>query len=264
MAKKTVTKKLEIKSEEEIFNENEVETSLEVNETIDETADIISEEDLVEETASEGKVFGGQEETFENENKKNMVSVSQETLSSILSELNTLKARVEGQDDPISLLKKTKQEKQVRVSYFIDPETSETFIFNGIVKVKLPTGTVVSTFRKPTKDMDGTTKIKDHMKVSLINVETGNQIITEVVSEDFRVSLTSKYYKVKSEKVEDVDMSPSDESVFQMSYIENDRYLKRVETGTLVKVEAQGKVSLFTVDVEGKEYDFPQDVINFN
>lgn len=226
--------------------------------------DVITDADLPPATTSEAKIFNGQEEVFEEANNKNMVSVPQDTLSNILNELNTLKAKVEGSDDPVSLLKNTKKEKQVRISYFIDPETAETFIFNGIVKIKLPTGTIVSTFRKPTKDMDGTTKVKDHMRVSLINVETGAQTIKDVISEEFRAYLTSKYYLVKSEKSEDVDMTPADETVYQMSYVENDRYLKRVETGALVKTEVQGKMSYYTIDVEGKVYEFPQDVINFN
>lgn len=227
--------------------------------------DIITDNDLpVADLPSEGKVFGGQEEVFEEANRQGMVSVPQDTLANILNELNTLKAKVDGGDDPVSLLKNTKKEKQVRISYFIDPETAETFIFNGIVKIKLPTGTIVSTFRKPTKDMDGTTKVKDHMRVSLINVETGVQTIKDVISEEFRAYLTSKYYLVKSEKSEDVDMTPADETVYQMSYVENDRYLKRVETGALVKTEVQGKMSYYTIDVEGKVYEFPQDVINFN
>lgn len=263
MAKKQATKATKTNKTTELTIEDNLQSEpLDTGVLYDDN--IITSDDLQLESGSENKIFGGQEEVFEESNNKNMVTVPQETLSNILNELNSLKSKVEGADAPISLLKDNKKDKQVRISYFVDPETAETFIFIGIVKIQLPTGAIVSTFRKPTKDMDGTTKIKDHMRVSLIDLQNGQQVIKDVITEEFRSYLTSKYYLVKSEKVENVNMTPSDETVYQMSYVENERYLKRVETGALVKTEVQGKMAYYVIDVEGKEYEFPQDVINFN
>lgn len=226
----------------------------------------LQDEKLSTQKVADQKVFKGQAETFEKAEEKQSVTLDKATLDNLLNRLNDLEGKVQNSntEESVSLLKNTKKEKQVRVSYYVDPMTAETFLLSSLLPVKLPTGTLVTSYKKPAKDpVDGAMRLKDHMKIKLTNLETMEEVIKEVVFEEFIQNISSRYYYVKSESKNSIDLTPSDEEVIQTFYTENDRYIKREQNGLPVKVEVQGSTSIFTVEIDGKDYSLPENVINF-
>ncbi len=255
--------KKEITNEEEIFNvESEVVDDL--SNDIDEglLVDTKTEENIV---PSETKVFG--ESVIDNmRDEPETISVPKADFERLLTRINDLEDITGKASEPLSLLKETKKGKKVRVSFFTDPESmdAQMYMLYGVISHTLPNGSVVETYKKLAKDIDGQNKVKDFIKVQLIDLETGDISVKEIMKDLLSSYMTQKYYDVIDERSKEVNLTPADETVYRTEYKESGSYVRQSVGNEEVKIEARGNVTFYSVEVNGKKYELPHSVINFN
>lgn len=190
----------------------------------------------------------------------NMQLVDKGMLADILKQLNDLKADRGGAVD-LSALKKMKR--VIRVAFY-QTEEGVDYIVTGLEDRLERDGSKRTTWEKGRDEF--TDKIITWIRPIMVEIDTGIKRAFDIRYDEFSSSVRVAPMEVDREVSEQIDMTPKAcewEEVEQATYQEKGGYYRRQGTGIMVKLQAWGIKTIFTVTYEGKQYDIDQTVINY-